>query len=101
MALSHLVFEILTTHYSSFSFSLLLTVRYGSMLLCCSAARGVDPYGLGGRGLIAAIVIAALWNRAGHYIFALWFLSFFLFFHHLISTAVDRMPTILPHMVWP
>jgi len=78
MALSHLVFEILTTHYSSFSFSLLLTVRYGSMLLCCSAARGVDPYGLGGRGLIAAIVIAALWNRAGHYIFALWFLSFFL-----------------------
>ena len=23
--------------------------------------------------------MAALWNRAGHYIFALWFLSFFLF----------------------
>ena len=25
-----------------------------------------------------ALVMAALWNRAGHYIFALWFLSFFL-----------------------
>ena len=23
------------------------------------------------------VVMAALWNRAGHYIFALWFLSFF------------------------
>ena len=26
------------------------------------------------------IVMAALWNRAGHYIFALCFLSFFVFF---------------------
>ena len=26
------------------------------------------------------LVMAALWNRAGHYIFALWFLSFFFFF---------------------
>jgi len=26
-----------------------------------------------------AVSMAALWNRAGHYIFALWFLSFFFF----------------------
>ena len=28
----------------------------------------------------ASHIMAALWNRAGHYIFALWFLSFFLSF---------------------
>ena len=27
------------------------------------------------------IIMAALWNRTGHYIFALWFLSFFFFFY--------------------
>jgi len=51
------------------------------------------------------LVMAALWNRAGHYIFALWFLSIFLllllFFPRLISVAGDWMSTILPHMVWP
>jgi len=26
------------------------------------------------------IIMAALWNKAGYYIFALWFLSFYLFF---------------------
>jgi len=47
--------------------------------------------------------MAALCNRAGHYIFALWFLSLFLssFLPRLISTAADWMSTILPHMVWP
>jgi len=40
-------------------------------------------------------------NRADHYIFALWFLSFFLLSPRLISAAVDCMYTILPHMVWP
>jgi len=48
--------------------------------------------------------MAALWNRAGHYIFAVWFLSFFylsfFFFPRLISVATDRMSTMLPHMVW-
>jgi len=36
------------------------------------------------------IIAAALWNRAGHYIFALWFtlLSFF-FFPRLISAVAD------------
>jgi len=47
--------------------------------------------------------MAAVWNRAGHYIFALWFLlllSFYLF-PHLVSAVADWMSTILPHMVWP
>ena len=42
--------------------------------------------------------MVALWNRADQYIFALWFLSIFLFFFpRLIST--DWMSTILLHMV--
>ena len=51
----------------------------------------------------SALFMAALGNRAGHYIFALWFLSFYLssFFPRLMSAAVDWMSTILPHMVWP
>ena len=49
--------------------------------------------------------MVTLWNRADHYIFALWFLlSFFLFllfFPRLISAATDWMSARLPHMVWP
>jgi len=53
-----------------------------------------------------SLFMAALWNRAGHYIFALWFLlSFiflsFFFFPRLISAVAEWMSTILPHMVWP
>ena len=45
--------------------------------------------------------MAALCNRAGHYIFVLWFLlSFFFFFPRLISAAADWMSTILPHIVY-
>jgi len=49
------------------------------------------------------LVMAALWYRAGHYIFALWFLSisYLLFFPRLISAVADWMSTILPHTVWP
>ena len=57
-------------------------------------------------------VMAAIWNRAGHYVLVLWFLSssfffalllsfFFFFIPRLISAVADWMPTILPHMVWP
>jgi len=57
------------------------------------------------QGLRKRLFMAALCNRAGHYIFALWFLSIFLLlflvFTRLISAAVDWMSTILPHMVWP
>jgi len=28
----------------------------------------------------ASVIMVALWNRADHYIFVLWFLSFFFFF---------------------
>ena len=48
------------------------------------------------------VFMVALWNRADHYIFALWFLSsFYLFFPRLISAAADWMSTILRHMMWP
>jgi len=65
--------------------------------------------GSGGRGQTGErrvdaleVIMAALCNRAGHYIFALWFLSFFLsFFPRLIPAAADWMSTILRHMVWP
>jgi len=48
--------------------------------------------------------MAAPCNRAGHYIFALWFLfssSFFFSFPRLISAVRDWMSTVLRHMVWP
>jgi len=44
------------------------------------------------------VIMAALWNRAGHYIFALWFLSSSYFFPRLISAVADWMSTILLHM---
>ena len=44
-------------------------------------------------------VMVALWNRADHYIFALWFLLSFFFFPRLISAVGDWMSAILPHMV--
>jgi len=48
------------------------------------------------------LIMVALCNRADHYIFALWLLSFYLFlFPRLISAPGYWMSTILPHMVWP
>jgi len=43
--------------------------------------------------------MAALWNKAGHYIFALWFLLSF-FFLRLISAVGDWISVILPYTVW-
>jgi len=40
------------------------------------------------------------WNRADHYIFALWFLLSFFFSSPNLSRR-RLMSTILPHMVWP
>ena len=45
------------------------------------------------------LIMVALWNRADHYIFILWFLLSF--FPRLISAVGDWMSAILPHMVWP
>jgi len=39
-----------------------------------------------------------IWNRAGHYILMLWFLSSYLFFPRLISAVGDWMSTILRHV---
>ena len=36
--------------------------------------------------IILSIIMAALCNRAGHYIFALWFLSFFFFLSLFLSS---------------
>ena len=50
------------------------------------------------------IFMAAPSNRAGHYIFALWFFLYHSsssFFPRLISAVPNWMSTILPHMVWP
>jgi len=47
------------------------------------------------------IFMVTLCNRAGHYIFALWFLLSSFFFPRLISAVGNWMSTILPHMVWP
>jgi len=95
-------------------------------------ARG-SRYAYYGRPIGEAIIfcscglfffMAALWNSAGQYILALWFLLFFfmaalrsrcghyifvLFFFfflllhspRLISAIAEWMSTILPHMVWP
>jgi len=53
---------------------------------------------------LLAVIMTALCNRAGHYIFALWFLllSIYLsfFFPCLISAIADWMSAILPHMAW-
>jgi len=53
--------------------------------------------------LTCYIIIFALWNRADHYIFMLWFVLLLLLscFPRLISAAADWMSAILPHMVWP
>jgi len=48
------------------------------------------------------VIMADVWNRAGHYIFILWLLlSIFLlssFFPRLISAVGDWMSTVLLHM---
>ena len=44
-------------------------------------------------------IMVALWNRAVHYIFILWFLLSF--FPRLISAVADWKSAILPHMMLP
>jgi len=55
----------------------------------------------GNLAAFTAIFMVALWNRADHYIFILWFLLLSNFFPRLISAVADWMSAILPHMVWP
>jgi len=50
---------------------------------------------------VSRFIVAALWNRTGHYIFAPWFLSSLVsFFPRLISAVAEWMSTILRHMMW-
>jgi len=50
---------------------------------------------------LQCVFLAAMWNRAGHYIFALWlYLSSSSFLPRLISAIADWMYAILAHMVW-
>jgi len=53
----------------------------------------------GQQALSNALIMVALWNRADHYIFMLWFVVVLLlsFFPRLISAAADWMSAILPH----
>jgi len=62
--------------------------------MCATAMR---PY----VKVLRPLVMAALWNRAGHYIFAaLFLLSSSSSFPRLFSAVVYWMCTIFPHMVW-
>ena len=63
-----------------------------------SLPRGVMCHGV---RVEIILIMAALRSRCGHYIFALWFLSFFFFFPRLISAFADWMSTILRHMMAP
>ena len=49
----------------------------------------------------SAVVMAILWNKAGHYIFVLWFLLLSSFFPRVFSIVTYCMSTMLPHMMWP
>jgi len=51
--------------------------------------------------LCESVFMTALCNRAGHYIFAMWFLLSIFFFPRLISAVADWMSVIPPHMVRP
>jgi len=54
---------------------------------------------------LSYLIMATLWNTAGHYTFfhpVVSSFSFFLLsFFRLFSTVADWMSTILPHVVWP
>ena len=71
--------------------------KYDRYPIC---GRRLDVYHTSTHGV--ALVMVALCNRADHYIFILFLLSFFLllFFPRLISAVGDWMSTILRHMVW-
>jgi len=45
------------------------------------------------------LFMVALWNRADHYIFILWFLLSSVFFPRLISAVAEWMSAILAHGV--
>jgi len=69
-----------------------LTFHYSGRINLCAS---VDSS-------ICTLITVALWNRAHHYIFILWFLLLLSsFFPCLISAVADWISAILPHMLWP
>ena len=90
----------LPRHWNTFacSFSLLLDASNTTVCRRQLPASLLKPNSTTLAG--SKLVMAALCNRCGHYIFALRFLSsFFFFFPRLISAVGDWMSTILPH-IW-
>jgi len=77
-------------------------IKRGTLVVGVSYIRqGGHHVGIG-RHSSLRFLMAALCNKPGHYIFALWFLlSPFFFFPGLISVVGDWMSTTLLHMVWP
>jgi len=74
--------------------SLTLAVNQCHVLFCC-ASKQVLP-----NTWMLAVFLAALCYRAGHYVFAQWFLLLSSsFFPLLISAVADWMSTILLHVV--
>jgi len=71
---------------------------YGLQLFMAALCNRADHYIF---AVVSFFSMAALRSRCGHYTFALWFLSIFFFFPRVISAVGDWMSTILPHMVWP
>ena len=89
----------------SVNVGLIIFIAAMSAIIQCTMTIGFCLTGqfLSDHGMVP-LIMAALCNRAGHYIFVLWFVSSFflsIFFPHLISAVVDWMSTILLHMVWP
>ena len=97
-------------------FRYLAECRLTSVRIRCFLNRGHSPEHKASTNMtqrsyeLQQLIMAAIWNRAGHCIFALWFLSsFFLLslfflsfsFPRLISAVEEWMSTILPHMMWP
>ena len=71
----------------------LLTLRYS----CCPISEGFEAC-RSGMARHALLVMVAVWNRADHHIFMLWFVLLLLllsFFPRLISAATDWMSAIL------
>jgi len=86
---------------------MIVIYMYMYILLCCKSVITYTCY----RPILFThyiyfflLFVVALWNRADHYIFALWFLllsSSSSFFPRLVSAVADWMSAILPHVVWP
>jgi len=92
--------------FTSYASSLILFLHFFPYLSFSLRTDSLHFQAGGGKGQPNQgffVVMATLCNRAGHYIFALWFLSIYLlssFFHCLISAVAEWMSTILWRTMW-